>query len=57
MLKLLSSAGSKVATFIRTDVTKYVDNKALFQHAESEFGGVDVSERKGMRLLKSISRH
>ncbi|KAI7868373.1 uncharacterized protein EV154DRAFT_607837 [Mucor mucedo] len=37
------NAGSKVASFILTDVTKYTDNKALFQHAESEFGGVDMA--------------
>lgn len=36
-------AGTKVAAFIRTDVSKYSDNKALFQFAETEFGGVDVS--------------
>jgi hypothetical protein len=35
-------AGSKVAAFIRTDVTKYSDNIALFKLAEKEFGGVDV---------------
>lgn len=35
-------AGTKVAAFIRCDVTKYNDNIALFKLAESEFGGVDV---------------
>ena len=37
------SAGFKVASFIRTDVKDYKDNIALFQFAEKEFGGVDVS--------------
>ncbi|GAA5809467.1 hypothetical protein MFLAVUS_002875 [Mucor flavus] len=36
-------AGTKVAAFIRTDVSKYSDNKALFQFAETEFGGVDIA--------------
>ncbi|KAI9363185.1 hypothetical protein BD770DRAFT_380966 [Pilaira anomala] len=36
-------AGEKVAAFIRTDVTKYSDNQALFQLAETEFGGVDIA--------------
>ncbi|GAA5796955.1 hypothetical protein EDC94DRAFT_690339 [Helicostylum pulchrum] len=36
-------AGSKVAAFIRTDVTKYSDNIALFKLAETEFGGVDIA--------------
>ena len=36
------SAGSKVAAYIHTDVTKYDDNVALFKLAETEFGGVDV---------------
>ncbi|KAI8081040.1 hypothetical protein BDF21DRAFT_418286 [Thamnidium elegans] len=36
-------AGSKVAAFIRTDVTKYSDNIALFRLAETEFGGVDIA--------------
>ncbi|KAI8877428.1 NAD(P)-binding protein [Backusella circina FSU 941] len=36
-------AGSKVAAFIRTDVTKYQDNIALFKLAEKEFGGVDIA--------------
>jgi len=35
-------AKSKVAAFIRTDVTKYKDNQVLFKLAEKEFGGVDV---------------
>ncbi|KAI8991100.1 hypothetical protein BDF20DRAFT_831179 [Mycotypha africana] len=34
-------AGSKVAVFIRTDVTKYEDNLALFKLADTEFGKVD----------------
>ncbi|CAO3650443.1 unnamed protein product [Mucor fragilis] len=34
-------AKSKVAAFIRTDVTKYKDNQDLFKLAESAFGGVD----------------
>lgn len=37
-------AGSKVAAFIRTDVTLYKDNVALFRLAETEFGGVDVRD-------------
>ncbi|GAN02009.1 15-hydroxyprostaglandin dehydrogenase [NAD(+)]-like isoform X1 [Mucor ambiguus] len=36
-------AGKQVAAFIRTDVTKYSDNMALFQLAEKEFGGVDYA--------------
>lgn len=36
-------ANAKVAAFIRTDVSKYKDNIALFKLAEKEFGGVDVS--------------
>lgn len=36
-------ANAKVAAFIRTDVSKYKDNVALFKLAEKEFGGVDVS--------------
>ncbi|KAI8375237.1 hypothetical protein BD560DRAFT_393135 [Blakeslea trispora] len=36
-------AGKKVAAFLRTDVSKYSDNIALFQLAESEFGGVDIA--------------
>ncbi|KAI9262247.1 hypothetical protein BDA99DRAFT_510669 [Phascolomyces articulosus] len=36
-------AGSKIAVFIRTDVTSYKDNIALFQCAEKEFGGVDIA--------------
>ncbi|KAG2233047.1 hypothetical protein BDF21DRAFT_396534 [Thamnidium elegans] len=36
-------AGKKVAVFLRTDVSRYDDNKALFQLAESEFGGVDIA--------------
>ncbi|OBZ86668.1 15-hydroxyprostaglandin dehydrogenase [NAD(+)] [Choanephora cucurbitarum] len=32
----------QVATFLKTDVTKYKDNKALFQLAEKQFGGVDL---------------
>ncbi|KAL9552933.1 hypothetical protein MBANPS3_003549 [Mucor bainieri] len=36
-------AAKQVAAFIRTDVTKYSDNKALFQLAEKEFGGVDYA--------------
>ena len=35
--------GSEVAVFLRTDVAKYDDLKALFALAESKFGGVDVS--------------
>ncbi|KAI8144766.1 hypothetical protein BJV82DRAFT_606184 [Fennellomyces sp. T-0311] len=38
-----AAAGRKVAAFIRTDVTKYGDNIALFQLAEKEFGGVDIA--------------
>ncbi|KAI9488618.1 hypothetical protein BDB00DRAFT_877197 [Zychaea mexicana] len=37
------SAGSKVAAYIHTDVTKYSDNKALFALAQEEFGGVDIA--------------
>lgn len=40
----ISRANAKVAAFIRTDVTKYKDNVAMFKVAETEFGGVDVSE-------------
>ncbi|KAI9344703.1 hypothetical protein BD770DRAFT_414123 [Pilaira anomala] len=36
-------AGSKVAVFLRTDVTKYRDNIGLFNLAEKEFGGVDIA--------------
>ncbi|OAD06040.1 hypothetical protein MUCCIDRAFT_139177 [Mucor lusitanicus CBS 277.49] len=36
-----NEAKSKVAAFIRTDVTIYKDNQDLFKLAESEFGGVD----------------
>ncbi|KAI7898592.1 uncharacterized protein BX663DRAFT_524008 [Cokeromyces recurvatus] len=36
-------ANEKVAIFIRTDVTKYADNQALFKLAEHEFGGVDLA--------------
>jgi NAD(P)-dependent dehydrogenase (short-subunit alcohol dehydrogenase family) len=32
-----------VAVFLKTDVTSWDDNKSLFQLAEDEFGGVDVS--------------
>lgn len=39
---MMYRAGKRVAAFIRTDVTKYSDNKNLFQLAEKEFGGVDV---------------
>lgn len=42
LIQVLYRAGSKVAAFIQTDVTKYKDNQALFKLAESEFGGVDV---------------
>jgi NAD(P)-dependent dehydrogenase (short-subunit alcohol dehydrogenase family) len=38
-----AKAGTKVAAFIHTDVTKYSDNQALFKLADAEFGGVDVS--------------
>ncbi|KAI9257080.1 hypothetical protein EDC94DRAFT_586569 [Helicostylum pulchrum] len=31
------------AAFIRTDVSIYSDNKALFQFAETEFGGADIA--------------
>lgn len=41
--KYVFRAGKKVAVFIRTDVTTYKDNQALFNLAETEFGGVDVS--------------
>ncbi|KAI9246695.1 hypothetical protein BDA99DRAFT_526686 [Phascolomyces articulosus] len=34
--------GSNVAVFQKTDVTKYNDYKALFERAETEFGGVDI---------------
>ncbi|KAI8097968.1 uncharacterized protein B0P05DRAFT_98294 [Gilbertella persicaria] len=36
-------AGAQVAAFMRVDVTKYSDNKALFQLAEQAFGGVDIA--------------
>lgn len=45
-LCMVPRAGKQVAAFISTDVTKYSDNKSLFQLAEKEFGGVDV----GLRL-------
>ncbi|KAI9499396.1 hypothetical protein BDB00DRAFT_924632 [Zychaea mexicana] len=35
--------GSKVASFLKTNVAKYQDNIALFQLAEKEFGGVDIA--------------
>ncbi|KAI7849075.1 hypothetical protein BDC45DRAFT_521478 [Circinella umbellata] len=35
--------GSDVAVFLRTDVSKYDDLKALFALAESKFGGVDIA--------------
>ncbi|CDH52607.1 short-chain dehydrogenase reductase sdr [Lichtheimia corymbifera JMRC:FSU:9682] len=38
-----SKANAKVAAFIRTDVTKYKDNVAMFKLAETEFGGVDIA--------------
>ncbi|KAL7311717.1 hypothetical protein PS15m_009441 [Mucor circinelloides] len=38
-----AKAGTKVAAFIRTDVTKYSDNQALFKLADAEFGGVDYA--------------
>ncbi|KAJ8658957.1 hypothetical protein O0I10_005339 [Lichtheimia ornata] len=41
--ELNNSAGSKVAAYIHTDVTKYDDNVALFKLAEKEFGGVDIA--------------
>ncbi|KAI8145476.1 hypothetical protein BJV82DRAFT_603807 [Fennellomyces sp. T-0311] len=36
-------AGAEVAAYIRTDVTKYADNSAMFQLAEKKFGGVDIA--------------
>ncbi|KAI9270597.1 hypothetical protein BDA99DRAFT_569909 [Phascolomyces articulosus] len=36
-------AGTKVAVYCQTDVTKYSDNKSLFALAEKEFGGVDIA--------------
>ncbi|KAI7882020.1 NAD(P)-binding protein [Lichtheimia hyalospora FSU 10163] len=41
--ELNTKANAKVAAFIRTDVTKYKDNVALFMLAEKEFGGVDIA--------------
>lgn len=41
--ELNSKANAKVAAFIRTDVSKYKDNVALFKLAEKEFGGVDIA--------------
>ncbi|KAI8144767.1 hypothetical protein BJV82DRAFT_606190 [Fennellomyces sp. T-0311] len=41
--ELNTAAGFKVAAFIRTDVSSYKDNAALFQLAEKEFGGVDIA--------------
>ncbi|KAI7849076.1 hypothetical protein BDC45DRAFT_609794 [Circinella umbellata] len=35
--------GNEVSVFLRTDVTKYDDLKALFALAESKFGGVDIA--------------
>ncbi|KAI9495645.1 hypothetical protein BDB00DRAFT_812789 [Zychaea mexicana] len=40
--ELNSKAGKEVAIFQHTDVTKYKDLTALFQLAESSFGGVDL---------------
>ncbi|CDH54041.1 predicted protein [Lichtheimia corymbifera JMRC:FSU:9682] len=42
--ELNENAKSIVATSLQTDVTKYKDNIALFRHAETTFGGVDVDE-------------
>ena len=42
-MKKKNRVGSEVAVFLRTDVTKYDDLKALFSLAESKFGGIDVS--------------
>lgn len=41
-----SAGGSKVAAYLHTNVVSYKDNVALFQQAEKEFGGVDVSIRE-----------
>ncbi|KAI8393611.1 uncharacterized protein BYT42DRAFT_551652 [Radiomyces spectabilis] len=38
-----SAENEKVAAYLHTDVRKYSDNKALFQLAEKEFGGVDIA--------------
>ncbi|KAI8637049.1 hypothetical protein BD408DRAFT_437362 [Parasitella parasitica] len=42
-IRILVRAREKVAVFIRSDATKYEDNKNLFQSAEREFGGVDYA--------------
>ncbi|ORZ01140.1 hypothetical protein BCR43DRAFT_486444 [Syncephalastrum racemosum] len=41
--ELNKQSGSKVASFLRTDVTTYKDLVALFELAEKEFGGVDIA--------------
>lgn len=50
----LHSAGSKVAAYIHTDVTKYDDNTALFKLAEKEFGGVDVCNLRYVDCFAAI---
>lgn len=47
-----SVGGSKVAAYLHTNVVSYKDNVALFQQAEKEFGGVDVSIREENMLFK-----
>lgn len=55
--ELNNSAGSKVAVYIHTDVTKYDDNTALFKLAEKEFGGVDVCIKGWVYYLAAISNN
>lgn len=44
--------GSKVAAYLHTNVVSYKDNVALFQQAEKEFGGVDVSIREEKHVVQ-----
>lgn len=55
--ELNNSAGSKVAAYIHTDVTKYDDNVALFKLAEKEFGGVDVCIRRCVCIVLQLSNN
>lgn len=41
-----------MAAYLHTNVVSYKDNVALFQQAEKEFGGVDVSIREENMLFK-----
>lgn len=48
---IISVGGSKVAAYLHTNVVSYKDNVALFQQAEKEFGGVDVSIRERWEII------